>query len=261
MFFSMPEDHEIFHALLRAVHKPAGCPDNPGELVLAVATFFLGTPFAPQTLEQEHGEQLVINLRQLDCFTFLENTVVLAGLIRTGRSTWPAFTAALQTSRYRHGSLDGYAARLHYFSDWLDDHQSQGCLQDITPALGGVPWHKQINFMTAHRNQYAALAAPDTYRRLQEVEKICSARSYHHIPKTSVPMCSHKIKNGDLIAITTAIEGLDVVHVGLAVHLKRGLHLLHASQRAGQVIISAETVYRYLLQRKSRLGIMVARVL
>jgi hypothetical protein len=261
MLHSMPEDHEIFHALLRAVHKPTGCPDDPGELLLAVATFFLGTPFAPQTLEQKNGEKLVINLRKLDCFTFLENTVVLAGLIRTGRTTWPAFTDALKASRYRHGLLDGYAARLHYFTDWLDDHQSQGGLQNITPVLGGVPWHKTLNFMTTHRNQYPALADPDTYRRLREVEKSCSARSYHHIPKTSVPMCSHKIKNGDLIAITTAIEGLDVVHVGLAVHLKRGLHLLHASQRAGRVIISPETVYRYLRQRKSRLGIMVARVL
>ncbi|MDP2267594.1 MAG: DUF1460 domain-containing protein [Deltaproteobacteria bacterium] len=261
ILLSMPEDHDIFHALLRAVPKPAGRPDDPGELLLAVATFFLDTPFAPQTLEQENGEQLVINLRQLDCFTLVENTVVLARLIRTGQTTWPEFAAALQASRYRQGRLDGYADRLHYFSDWLDDNQSQGLLQDITPALGGTPWRKEINFMTAHRNQYLCLGSLDTYRRLLRVEKTCSARSYHHIPQASVPVCSRQIKNGDLIAITTAIAGLDVVHVGLAVHLPRGLHLLHASQRAGRVIISPETLYRYLRQRKSRLGIMVARVL
>ena len=45
MLLSMPEDHEIFRALLRAVHKPAGFPDDPGELLLSVAAFFLGTPF------------------------------------------------------------------------------------------------------------------------------------------------------------------------------------------------------------------------
>ena len=260
ILLAMPKDHEIFHALLRAVRKPAGCSDNPGELLLAVATFFLGTPFAPQTLEQTNGEQLVINLRQLDCFTFLENTVVLADLIRTGQPTWPAFTTALQASRYRHGRPDGYAARLHYFSDWLDTHQAQGRLRDITPALGGVPWCKEINFMTAHRDRYPALADPKTYRCLQEAETSCSARSYHHLPTASLPAWDHQIHNGDLIAITTAIAGLDVVHVGFAVHLQRGLHLLHASQRAGRVIISPETLYRYLRQRKSRLGIMVARV-
>jgi hypothetical protein len=261
ILLSMPEDQEIFHALLRVVPKPAGYPDDLGDLLLAVATFFLGTPFAPRTLEQEDGEKLIINLRQLDCFTFVENTVVLARLIRTGQTTWPEFTAALQASRYRHGRLDGYSARLHYFSDWIDDNQSKDLLQDITPALGGIPWHKEFNFMTAHRNQYPGLGSPDTYRRLLRVEKICSARSYHHIPQASVPACSRKIKNGDLIAITTAIAGLDVVHVGLALHMPRGLHLLHASQQAGKVIISAETIYRYLRQRQSRLGIMVARVL
>ncbi|MEI7672339.1 MAG: N-acetylmuramoyl-L-alanine amidase-like domain-containing protein, partial [Deltaproteobacteria bacterium] len=131
---------------------------------------------------------------------------------------------------------------------------------DVTPALGGVPWHKELNFMTAHRNHYPALADPDTYRRLQEVETRCSARSFHHIPAADLPACSRTIENGDLIAITTAIAGLDVVHVGLAVHQKRGLHLLHASQRAGRVLISPETLARYLRQRQSRLGIMVARV-
>lgn len=261
ILLSVSEDYEIFHALVQAVHTPGGFPDDLGELLLAVGTFFLGTPFAPRTLEQKEGEKLVVNLRQLDCFTLVENTVVLARLIRTGQTTWPAFKAALQASRYRQGCLDGYAARLHYFSDWLYDNQSRGILQNITPALGGIPWCKEFNFMTAHRDQYPALAFPATYRRLQEAEKICSARSYHHIPKTSVPACNRKIKNGDLIAITTSIAGLDVVHVGLAVHLQRGLHLLHASQRAGKVIISAETIYRYLHHRKSRLGIMVARVL
>ena len=261
ILLSLSEDHEIFHALLRSVHKPGRLPDDWGKLLLSVATFFLGTPFASQTLEQANGERLVINLRQLDCFTFLENTVVLARLIRAGQTTWPAFQAALQASRYRQGRIDGYAARLHYFSDWLYANQSQGFLQDITFALGGIPRRKELNFMTAHRDQYPALVPPDTYRRMLGVEKICSARSYHHIPTADLPVCSHKIHNGDLIAITTAIAGLDVVHVGLAVHLKRGLHLLHASQRAGRVIISAETIYRYLRQRKSRLGIMVARVL
>ena len=261
ILLSVSEDHEIFHALIQAVQKPGGFPDNLGELLLAVGTFFLGSPFAPRTLEQEEGEKLVVNLRQLDCFTLVENTVVLARLIRTGQANWPAFKAALQTSRYRQGCLDGYAARLHYFSDWLYDNQSRGFLQDITPALGGIPWRKEFNFMTAHRDQHPALASPAAYRRLQQIEKICSARSYHHIPTTSVPACSHKIKNGDLIAITTSIAGLDVVHVGLAVHLRRGLHLLHASQRAGKVVISVETIYRYLRHRKSRLGIMVARVL
>ena len=258
---SVSKDREIFNSLIQSIQKPEAFPADPGELLLAVATFFLGTPFASRTLEQDDGEKLVINLRQLDCFTLMENSVVLARLIRAGRTTWSEFTAALQASRYRQGLQEGYASRLHYFSDWLAHNQYQGFLQDITPALGGQPWRKKINFMTAHRDKYPGLRSSDTYRRLLEVERTCSARSYHHIPKADLPARSENIKNGDLIAITTALEGLDVVHVGIAVHLTRGLHFLHASQRSGKVIISEATIYRYLRQRKARLGIMVARVL
>jgi len=77
----------------------------------------------------------------------------------------------------------------------------------------------------------------------------------------SAVIAPDKIQNGDLIAVTTDIEGLDVVHAGIAVKIKKSLHLLHASQRAGKVVISGETLYRYLAQRKSRQGIMVARIL
>src|SRR5450756_1086185 len=52
ILLSVSEDHEIFHALIRSVQKPGGFPDDWGELLLAVGTFFLGTPFAPRTLEQ-----------------------------------------------------------------------------------------------------------------------------------------------------------------------------------------------------------------
>ena len=257
----LSEDQAIFRTLIHSIRQPGACPDDPGELLLAIAAFFLGTPYASRTLEQEDGEELIINLRQLDCFTLVENCLVLARLIRTGRTSWPEFTAALQANRYHQGLPDGFASRRHYFCDWLAANESQGLLQDITSTLGGRPWQKQINFLTTHRNEYPALTAPDTYQRLRSVEEICSARSHHHIPAAAVPECSARIKNGDLIAITTAIAGLDVAHVGLAVHLPRGLHLLHASQRAGLVIISPETIYRYLRRRKSRLGIMVARIL
>ena len=69
------------------------------------------------------------------------------------------------------------------------------------------------------------------------------------------------IRNGDLIAITTAIKGLDVSHAGLAIFQKRTLHLLHASQTARKVVITEDTLYRYLQRRQSRLGIIVARLL
>ena len=260
----MPASHadiKIIQDLLRPGRWEGQTLKSSGELALTVGAYFLKTPYVAGTLEQEKGESLQINLRQLDCFTFVENTMALARLIRLGKPSFADFAASLEAIRYRKGLLDGYSSRLHYFSDWLYDNQKKGWIKDITKEIGGEPFRKQFSFMTANRDKYTALQCPDTYGRIRAVERACSERFLYHLLKARLRTCADKIQNGDLIAITTDIEGLDVVHAGIAVKIKKSLHLLHASQRAGKVVISGETLYRYLAQCKSRQGIMVARIL
>jgi len=254
-------DIKIIQDLLRPGRWEGQTLKSSGELALTVGAYFLKTPYVAGTLEQEKGESLQINLRQLDCFTFVENTMALARLIRLGKSSFADFAASLEAIRYRKGLLDGYSSRLHYFSDWLYDNQKKGWIKDITKEIGGEPFRKQFSFMTANRDKYTALQCPDTYGRIRAVERACSERFLYHLLKARLRTCADKIQNGDLIAVTTDIEGLDVVHAGMAVKIKKSLHLLHASQRAGEVVISGETLYRYLVQRKSSQGIMVARIL
>ena len=69
-----------------------------------------------------------------------------------------------------------------------------------------------------------------------------------------------RIRDGDLIAITTNKEGFDVQHVGLAERVKNRIHLLHASSTEGKVALSQKTLYRYLMESRARSGIMVARI-
>lgn len=258
---STPEDRRIFQNLLRITGHQKGSAASSGELVIAAGIQFLGTPYVSNTLEQKNREKLVINLRQLDCFTFVENTVVLAGLIKAGTASFSDFAAALKKFRYRKGLLGGYSSRLHYFSDWLYDNQEKGIIEDITWAAGGEPFSKEINFMTSNRDKYPALKCEDEFVRMLAMEKTCSTRVLYHISKTGLKVCVDKIKHGDIIAITTNVEGLDIIHAGFGIYLKNNLHLLHASRRAGKVIVSEETLHRYLVKRKTRLGVMIGRVL
>jgi hypothetical protein len=69
-----------------------------------------------------------------------------------------------------------------------------------------------------------------------------------------------RIQDGDVIAISTNKEGLDVQHAGLAARLKNRIHLLHAISREGKVVLSQKTLYRYLMGSRCRCGIMAARV-
>lgn len=258
---STNEDRKIFHNLLRPERLKQSLPGPPGDLLSSVAELFLETPYAAHTLEQESRESLVINLRQLDCFTFVEAALALTKMIQAGRTSLADFAASLQESRYRNGRVNGYSSRLHYFSDWLHENEKRGFLKDVTKKAGGERYFKKLDFMTANAHEYPALRNRAEYLRMVAVEKACEKRPLYHIPKERLRACEGNIKDGDLIAITTDTEGLDVTHAGIAIRLKRGIHLIHASKKAGKVIVSPETLYGYLKKRKSRLGVMVARVL
>jgi hypothetical protein len=166
----------------------------------------------------------------------------------------------VQKIRYRHGRLQGYCSRLHYFSDWIYDNEKKGILRDITREIGGRPLKKAIAFMTKHPDLYPPLKNKANLRRMKSLERTISRRSLFSIPKKALKRLEDRIRDGDLIAITTNREGLDVQHVGLAARVKNRIHLLHASNVEKKVVLSQKTLYRYLMESKARTGLMVARI-
>lgn len=64
--------------------------------------------------------------------------------------------------------------------------------------------------------------------------------------------------DGDIIAITTNLPGLDVAHVGIAEYINGKLHLLHASSTLGKVVVSEEPLSQMLRNNKSWSGIRVS---
>ena len=77
-------------------------------LVLYYAHQFLGIPYVGHTLEVNKREELVVNLRELDCTTFVETATALALTTMHGGTTWQDYLQWLQTIRYNNGKLDGY---------------------------------------------------------------------------------------------------------------------------------------------------------
>jgi hypothetical protein len=257
-----PQDRIICEKLLKLGLEQNWASRPMNELVLLVGKYFLGTRYMYKTLETKGPEDLVINLRRMDCFTFLENAVVLAKTIKNRKTSFEDFASALQETRYRSGEISGYASRLHYFCDWLHNSEQKGFVKDITKDLGGEPFAKVVNFMTKNRRKYPALRRDDSsYVRMQDVESRISDQCRDYIPKHTLRDYEQRIHNGDLIAITTTIDGLDVVHVGLAVFVGKRLHLLHASATERKVVITPRTLYGYLAGRKVRSGVVVARVI
>ena len=95
------QDRRIFEKLIRFLDKKKPSTKIPGQLILEIGRFFLGTPYAGGTLETKGAEHLVINLRELDCVTFVEKIVALALYLKTQEKSYEAFRIILQKIRYR----------------------------------------------------------------------------------------------------------------------------------------------------------------
>jgi hypothetical protein len=255
----LPEDRGICETLLRSAKERGDSAKPLCELIVETGVRFLGAPYEAETLEREGPEELVINLRAFDCVTFVENAVVLAGLIRTGKAVFQDYAAALGRIRYRGGRRRGYPSRLHYFTDWLGDNGRKGIVHDITRELGGIPFRKPIHALTDGREEHPPLKDAVAFRRMRIIEAACSRRMQCHIAKADLKRAAEGIADGDIIGVTTDKQGLDVSHTGIAVHLRGRLHLLHASRKAGKVVLSDVNLDRYLLSQRARTGIIVGR--
>ena len=183
----LPEDREICKALLKTARERGDSARSVGDLIVEVGLHFLGAPYEAGTLEREGPEELVVNLRAFDCVTFVENAVVLAGLIRAGKTAFADYAAALERIRYRGGRRDGYPSRLHYFTDWLRDNGRKGIVRDITRDLGGIPFRKPFHALTDHREEHPPLQDAAAFRRMRIVEAACSRRTQcHYRPKADL---------------------------------------------------------------------------
>lgn len=232
---------------------------SPGNLIVETGRFFLGVPYREGTLEGPGREKLIVNLRAFDCTTFVETVLALIQCAAAGSLRTPEFRRNLRYIRYRRGEIDGYASRLHYFTDWLADNRGKKVLKDVSRLLGGTRKRKEIHFMTTHREQYAALSNKNQMDKMRQTERRLSRRSFYRIDRERVSQIQAGIQPGDIIAFTTNQEGLDVAHVGFAVRERGRLRLLHASRREGAVAVSAETLPAYLRRHRNFTGILVAR--
>lgn len=233
-----------------------------GTMMVLVGKEFLGTPYVAHTLDNRDTEELIVNLRELDCTTFVENCLAIARTIKSGKPTFKKFTRELENIRYRNGKLDGYLSRLHYFSDWISNNEKKGLVEDVTYQLGGTPDPLDLNFMSTHADLYPQLKKhPEWVPEMAEREKEISDHSFFLIKKQNLEEAEPGIQDGDIAALTTNIKGLDISHVGIMVKENGRVHLLQASSLAKKVIIDPTPLADYLAPRKSASGIMVIRPL
>ncbi|WP_116771954.1 N-acetylmuramoyl-L-alanine amidase-like domain-containing protein [Maribacter litoralis] len=235
---------------------------NFGETMVIVGKTFMQTPYVAKTLEIGDTETLVVNLQGLDCTTFVENVLAFSLLLRQQEMSFDAYLKNLEIIRYKNGELVGYASRLHYFSEWIANNAEKGLLKDITGEIGGTEITKNIDFMSTHRDLYPFLTDDTNNSKIKASENYLNNQAICVLAQDKIAENEHLIQSGDIIALATSINGLDVTHTGIATREKDGrIHLLHASTGSMEVEVSKKPLADYLKNIKSNTGIMVARPL
>lgn len=155
--------------------------------------------------------------------------------------------------------MGGYCSRLHYFSDWIDDNEARGNLHNITRDLGGMTLDKRLTFMGKHRSSYPRFATDDSvYQCILDMEQELAGLELHYIPQDHIHIIYSSLQAGDIVAIATSIDGLDVSHTGLVFKEPEGrVGLLHASTSGG-VKVSPD-LQAYVQNNRNQIGIVVAR--
>ncbi len=234
-----------------------------GEVVVEIAKSFIGEEYQAHTLEKGEKEILVIHLTGFDCYTFLETSLALARLIKMNKTDFADFEKEVKNLRYRNGELIDYSSRLHYFTEWIFDMNKRGICKDVTKEIGGEPYDNQVYFMSEHPKYYERLKDnPEMTEKIALIEKIISSRKYYYVPQEKIASVEDKIHSGDLLGITTGIDGLDISHTGMAIKMEDGrIHLLHAPNVGKKVQISEIPLADYIAQHKSQTGIIVCHPL
>lgn len=240
-----------------------------GTAIARLGETFVGTTYTPGTLEPPGPERVVINLREFDCVTFIENMLAMTQFIRhdgtallADRPTAEArYASYIVNIRYRGGLLDGYASRLHYFSEWLTDNAARGRLRLLARELGGVADAEPLSFMSAHPSAYRQMEDPGVPEAIRAMEhRLSAGPARWYIPEDRIAEVAGRIQDGDLIAATSTLPGLDVAHTGIALWRGGRLHLLHAPLVGKSVEISVLPLAERIVELKTQDGIMVARV-
>ncbi|PXX61039.1 uncharacterized protein DUF1460 [Nocardia tenerifensis] len=200
---------------LSALRAGAPAGQSKGEAIELLSRQFLGTPYGADMLvgSATEPERLVIDLRRVDCFTYLDYVEAL-----TRSTNKDQFVANLIDTRYTDGRVD-FSHRKHFFSDWANTPRIAAT--DITGALSTV-----AVTVTKHLN---AKADGGTY--LPGLPVVDRAVTF--IPSAAVDDgVLGGLRTGDYIGAYTDAAGLDVTHVGIFVMTPGGPVFRNASSLA-----------------------------
>lgn len=225
--FTASPIHEMSKESLNAYlgELQSSVPDFQARIA-EVALRCAGTPYADGPLGEgpdgKYDTDPIIDLRRVDCVTYVEQTIALA----ISRSLIEA-TETLQGIRYRDGLVD-FATRNHFMiSDWVKNNDF---CKDITKDLG-VPTESVTR--TISKKDFFQRVNAIGITNVQQDETI----TVDYVPVNMTEIAEEKLPNVALLVFIGNVDWLFSLHCGLYVRDSDGEgKLYHASSRVKRVV-------------------------
>jgi hypothetical protein len=240
----------------RAIDATASLPMN--RALVGLARRYLGRPYNAYSLDRTPQERLVLDLTRFDCFLFVEQLLALVNSheVATQTEGVETFTDHVRRLRYQGGRVD-YCRRHHYFTRWAEEAERQGYLVNITRFLpGAVSRQRPLTFLSSHASSYEPMSQPRNRECITALEKKLVVNQAY-IPMARLQEALPSLRDGDIFALVTREEGLDVTHVGLVELGESGVDAIHAAPGAG--VTRSLDLAAYAAKVKDVIGVMVLR--
>ncbi|MEL6758826.1 MAG: N-acetylmuramoyl-L-alanine amidase-like domain-containing protein [Myxococcota bacterium] len=258
--YSPPSNPDVVNAIqnwFRAIGE-VRTGETFGELTARAAASRLGTGY-DSSAQDDGPEVLRIQIGTLNCVSLIEYADAIARCIWSKTPTPACFLTEVEASRYRSGQRAGYASRLHYFTEWIDDNERRGRFSPVHE----LPHHelrRPFFFMSKHRGLYPALYNPDILNSVRETEHELSAKTHTFVTRDAIEHAQQHLRSGDVVAIVSTTPGLLITHTGLIRLDEQGRpRLLHASRQNGRVVLSRKDIADYVIRANTRRGVIVTR--
>lgn len=256
-----------FRAMVQQAEKENWRQLPLGARTIRAARAMVGTPYVNYTLEvDDRIESPVVNLTAMDCWTYYENALAFARMLRYKPAPYTPYDLLhmVELERYRDGRCTGsYLSRMHHLEEVFWDNERRGLAKNITPRLpGAVRLRREIREMTVQWKSYRYLRnSPSLLPEMGNIEARVSKLPVWHVPKNKVRAIEGYLQDGDVAAITTNWHNGYTSHVGLIVKLKGRAYFTHATsdRDKGRMTIIDRPITDYLNGSSKHAGIAVLR--
>ena len=235
--------------------------------ITRVARELVGTRYVNYTLEvDDHIESPVVNLTAMDCWTYYENALAIARMLRYKPAPYQPqdMLHMVELERYRNGICTGsYLSRMHQLEEVFSNNQQRGFATNITAQLpGALRLRRDIHEMTVAWKSYRYLRAnPALIEPMGRIEARVSQLSVMHVPKAKVRAAEAYLQDGDICAITTTDRNAYTSHVGMIMRINGRAVFSHATsdRDKGRMVIIDRPITDYVNGSPTHAGIIIYR--